>query len=89
MSRATDPPPGAIPPHGGYRDLRSYQFGETYRTYLETGPEVAANALLCLVYQACYLLDRQLRALERAFLQDGGFTERLYHARQRARGGSP
>jgi four helix bundle suffix protein len=31
------------------------------------------------------LLDRQLRHLERQFLNQGGFTEKLYHARQKAR----
>ncbi|NQU09860.1 four helix bundle protein [bacterium] len=67
-----------------FRSNKSYQ---TYQTYLDSTPEVAANALLCLIHQACYLLDRQLRALERAFLESGGFTERLYDARRRARGG--
>ena len=44
-------------------------------------PEVAANTLLCLIHQASFLLGRQLRALEKAFLEEGGFTERLYRAR--------
>jgi len=47
--------------------------------------EVAANTLICLINQASFLLGRQLQALERAFLADGGFTERLYHERQRRR----
>ncbi len=42
--------------------------------------------MLCLVHQTNYLLDQQLRQLERAFLEQGGFTERLYNARQRAGG---
>ena len=58
----------------------------TYRSHVEEGsPEVAANTMLCLVHQANYLLDQQLRQLEERFLAEGGFTERLYHARQRAR----
>jgi len=48
-------------------------------------PEVAANALLCLINQASYLLHRQLERLERDFLDNGGFTERLYTARTQAR----
>ena len=44
-------------------------------------PEVAANTLICLVNQASYLLGRQLRFLEQAFIEHGGFTERLYQAR--------
>lgn len=59
---------------------------ETYRSYIENGPpEVAANTMLCLVHQTNYLLDQQLRQLEQAFLQEGGFTERLYQARHQAR----
>jgi len=36
-------------------------------------------------YLACYLLDRQLAALEKAFIEEGGFTERLYRVRAQAR----
>jgi four helix bundle suffix protein len=52
-----------------------------------TDPEVAANTLICLVNQASYLIGRQLRSLEQAFLTDGGITERLYRERQSRRGG--
>ncbi len=63
---------------------RSYK---TYRTYVEASPpEVSANTLICLIHQANYLLDQQLRQLEKQFLEEGGFTERLYHARQQAKG---
>ena len=66
-----------------YAPNRSYM---TYRAYIEESPpEVAANALVCLIHQTNYLLDQQLRQLEQAFLKDGGFTERLYKARQQAR----
>lgn len=62
---------------------RSYM---TYKTYVEaSSPEVAANTLICLIHQTNYLLDRQLRALEKDFLKEGGFTERLYSARLQAR----
>jgi len=62
---------------------RSYM---TYKTYVEhSPPEVAANALICLVHQTNYLLDQQLRALEKDFLKEGGFTERLYNARSKRR----
>jgi len=64
---------------------RSYA---TYRDRVERGsPEVAANTLLCLVHQASFLLDRQIRVLEQQFLDEGGFTERLYQARSRRRDG--
>ena len=66
-----------------WRQDRSY---ETYRPYFENAdPETAANAALCLVHQANYLLDQQLRALEKDFLEEGGFTERLYRVRSQAR----
>ena len=58
----------------------------TYRTYIEeSSPEVAANTLICLIHQTNYLLDQQLRQLERQFLEEGGFTEKLYRARSQAR----
>jgi four helix bundle suffix protein len=46
--------------------------------------ETAANTMLCLINQASYLLRRQLKRLEQDFLKNGGFTERLYAARNRA-----
>ena len=66
-----------------YRKDRSYM---TYKTYIEaSSPEVAANTMVCLIHQTNYLLDQLLRALEKAFLKEGGFTERLYNARSKAR----
>ena len=62
---------------------RSYT---TYRTYIESSPpEVAANTLTCLIHQANYLLDQQLRQLGKQFLEEGGFTEKLYQVRQQAK----
>lgn len=59
---------------------------ETYRTYLETRPpEVVANIMICLIHQTNYLLDQQLRALEQAFLAEGGLRERMTRARLNAR----
>jgi len=66
-----------------YRSNKSYK---TYKSYIEEkSPEIAANTLICLINQANYLLDRQLRSLERRFLDEGGFTERLYNTRRRSR----
>jgi len=50
-------------------------------TYLE----IAANGVLALIAVACSLLDRQIASLERAFVEEGGFTERLYRARSERR----
>jgi restriction system protein len=63
-----------------YRSDRSYS---SYKTYLESPPEVAANAAICLIHQTNYLLDQQLRALEKEFLKEGGFTEKLYRTRSK------
>ncbi|MFZ3090461.1 MAG: four helix bundle suffix domain-containing protein [Nitrospirota bacterium] len=64
---------------------RSYM---TYKTYVEASPpEVAANTMICLIHQANYLLDQQLRALEKDFLKEGGFTEKLYRVRSQFRNG--
>ncbi|MBI3986248.1 MAG: four helix bundle protein [Lentisphaerae bacterium] len=48
-------------------------------------PELAANAMLCAANQAAYLLRRQLERQSRNFVEHGGFTERLYAARAKAR----
>jgi four helix bundle suffix protein len=66
-----------------YARDRSYM---TYKPYIEGAPpEVAANTLLCLIHQTNFLLDQQLRQLEQQFLKEGGFTEKLYRTRVRAR----
>ena len=44
-------------------------------------PAVVANALICLIHQANYLLDRQIHALEQQFVEGGGYSERLAAAR--------
>jgi four helix bundle suffix protein len=54
---------------------------------LNDDPAVVANAIICLIHQANYLLDRQIAGLERQFIEEGGYTERLAAARieERAR----
>lgn len=78
-------PEGFIPPHGGYvrklgkKDSLSY---EDFREFIETrSGEVVANILLSLIHQANYLLDQQLRRLEKDFLEQGGLRERMTRAR--------
>lgn len=48
-------------------------------------PEIAANAMVCAVHQASYLLRRQIESQGRQFNAEGGFTENLYRQRQAAR----
>ena len=54
-------------------------------TKLTSFPEIAANGALALITVACSLLDRQIAAQEKAFVQEGGFTERLYRVRTAVR----
>jgi len=51
----------------------------------KAAPEIAANAMLCAINQAAYLLKRQLESQARDFKEHGGFTERLHTARVKAR----
>ena len=59
---------------------------EVFREFTDTRPaEVVANISICLIHQANYLLDQQLKALEKSFLKDGGLRERMTRARLQAR----
>ena len=59
---------------------------ETYRQFIETRPaEVVANIVICVIHQANYLLDKQIRRLEKDFLEHGGLRERMTRARLAAR----
>lgn len=44
-------------------------------------PAVRANALICLIHQANYLLDKQIEVLEAQFVEEGGYSEQLAAAR--------
>jgi four helix bundle suffix protein len=117
--------PSIIPPHGGYRNLKSYQTaGVIYDTPPPPPPcqggekgevdrfidkrsrthdqmvqaarsskqNIAEGSMASgtskkseLIHQANYLLDQQLRQLEKQFLEKGGFAEKLYQARQQVR----
>lgn len=55
---------------------------KTYREFCETRPAgVVANIAICLIHQANYLLDRQIRRLEQDFVKEGGIRERMTRAR--------
>ena len=59
---------------------------ETYRQYIEErSDETVANMVICLVQQLNFLLDRQIRSLEKEFVKEGGMKERMYKARVKAR----
>jgi len=54
-----------------------------------TYPEIAANAALVLIGVASALLDRQIEAQAAAFIEEGGFTERLHRIRTARRKHGP
>jgi four helix bundle suffix protein len=60
---------------------------EAYREFVETRPaEVVANIAICLIHQANFLLDKQIRRLEQDFVKEGGIRERMTKARLQSRG---
>lgn len=71
--------PEALAVRRGYRTTEV----RTYDPYGlgQAAADTAANTMICLINQATYLLKRQIAKLERAFIEQGGFTERLYQAR--------
>jgi four helix bundle suffix protein len=59
---------------------------ELYREFVETRtPAVIANIAICLIHQTNFLLDQQLRRLEKDFLEQGGLRERMFKARLASR----
>jgi four helix bundle suffix protein len=59
---------------------------DTFKKAVENpDPAIAANAIIGLIKTATYLLDRQLRHLEQAFLNEGGLRERMTRARMEHR----
>jgi four helix bundle suffix protein len=42
---------------------------------------VVANIAICLIHQTNYLLDHQLRRLEKDFTEQGGLRERMTRVR--------
>lgn len=63
----------------GRKENLSY---EDFREFVETRPPgVVANIAICLIHQANYLIDQQIRRLEKDFVQGGGLRERMTKAR--------
>jgi len=63
-------------------DLSDEQRHAQYAPWLDhADPAIRANTLICLIHQANYLLDRQIAALEKQFVEGGGYSEQLATAR--------
>jgi len=67
------------------KDYRSFLIQRGLRVWHKDSPE--ANAMLCAVNQAAYLVKRQLESQGRTFAEQGGFTENLYRTRIKSRAG--
>lgn len=57
----------------------------TYQTYIRAienpEPEICANSMVCLIRIVAYLLNQQIKQLEKAFIEEGGLRERMTKAR--------
>ena len=57
----------------------------TYATFKKAiehpDPAISANIMICLINVTSYLLNRQLKTLETAFIHEGGLRERMTKAR--------
>jgi len=58
---------------------------DNYQTYAKAieneNPEICANSMICLIRITTYLLAKQIKALEKEFLENGGLRERMTKAR--------
>lgn len=63
---------------------------ELCREFVETrSAEVIANIAICLIHQANFLIDQQLRTLEQEFVRQGGLRERMTRVRNSYRNQRP
>ena len=55
---------------------------ETFKKAIENeSPEICANVMIGLINLTTYLLNKQIKSLEEAFLNEGGLRERMTKAR--------
>ena len=60
---------------------------ETFKKAIENpDPAIAANAMIGLIKLTSFLLDQQLRHLEKSFVEEGGLRERMTRVRLIERG---
>lgn len=75
--------------HGHDGQVKKLKSTPSMMSTESTYPEIAANGALALLAVACALLDRQIATLEKNFVEEGGFTERLYRVRTARRNAQP
>ncbi len=80
-----------IPKHGGYRNLKSFQAAQvvydlTVRfcdRYIDKRSRTRDQ--MVQAGRSGVQLTRQIASLEKAFVEEGGFTERMYRVRSARR----
>jgi len=78
--------PSNPPDRSNLTNLSDQERWALYAPWLDhADPAVRANALICLINQANYLLDQQIAALEAQFVEEGGYSELLAAARLKKR----
>jgi len=74
------------PDQSNLSDLTDEERWKLYAPWLEHADAVVrANALICLINQANYLMDQQIAALEAQFVGEGGYSEQLAAQRMKKR----
>lgn len=67
------------------RELNKSTPKPTYETFVKAieheSPEICANTMITLIKICTYLLKRQIKQLEAAFIKEGGLRERMTKAR--------
>ena len=72
--------------HTNLTDLSDQERWALYSSWLDhADPAIRANASICLIHQANFLLDQQIDALEKQFIDEGGYSEQLANARLQKR----
>lgn len=83
--RSHSPDPNDPPDRSDRTDQTNLSDQARYALYAawldHENPAIRANALLCLIHQTNYLLDKQIEALESQFIEEGGYSEQLAAAR--------
>lgn len=65
---------------------REHNDAKFYMDIVETRPpETIANIAIILIKQTDYLLHKQIQAIADTFIEEGGFSERMYRLRQNSR----
>ncbi|MCC9601135.1 four helix bundle suffix domain-containing protein [Stieleria sp. JC731] len=69
-------------PNREITELTDQERWDLYSEWLDNDEsEVRANATICLIHQANFLLDRQITQLEESYIKGGGYSEQLAIAR--------